>query len=387
MIIPIIAVIILAIFFKMKLAWWEYLLVFFIPLAGIMIAKQVSIYSQTRATEYLNTYLVKAEYEEYWSTWDHETCTRTVCTGSGKSRICRTVTYDCSHCDSHQPSWTAWDNMGRSYNISQQHFEQLCKIWGKRQFVELNRSIDHHGTCGVDGDAYVTSYDGVFAHLQPVTNTHDYENRLQASKSVFNFQKVDKKDIQTYGLYEYKKHFDRFNYDPIFGTINPIASKRLSQWNALLGSQKQIHMNILVFKNKDVTSAEMQRSYWKGGNKNEFLLCIGVDNDNKIKWTKVISWTENEYLKINIERSVASMDYNLVNIIDTMAVHVRKDFKRKEFKDFKYLSIEPTPTATFVCFLITIILTIGLSIFSVKNEFNLEDSSKKYYRRNNRYTF
>lgn len=373
MIIPIIIVIVLAVFFKKKITWWEYLLVFFIPLAGIMIAKQVSIYSQTRATEYLHTYLVKAQYEEYWSTWVHQTCTRTVCTGSGKTRSCHTVSYDCSHCNEHQPVWTAWDNMGRSYNISQRHFEQLCAIWGKRQFVEMNRSINHHFGCGVDGDAYVTTYDGVFEHIQPVTRTHDYENRLQASKSVFNFQKVDKKDVVNYHLANYIKNFDQFNFDPIFGTINPISSHRLMLWNALIGYNKQVNMNIIIFKNQSIQAAEMQRSFWKGGNKNEFILCLGLNNDNKITWTKVISWTENEYLKIEVERIVGAMNYNLNDIIDTMAVHVNKEYKRKEFKDFKYLSIEPTPMATFVCFLITIILTVGLAIFSVKNEIDLEE--------------
>lgn len=389
MLIPIIAVIVLAIGFKKKIAPLEYALVFLIPILGIVIAKCVSVYSQTRATEYWNSYLVWAEYVEPWSTWDEETCERCTetCTGSGDDEVCTEtcVEYDCSHCDESGPSWTAWDNLGRSYGISQDHFERLCKIWGKREFVELDRYIVKHFGCGVDGDEYVTSHDGVFEHTQPVCTQHTYENRVRSSKSIFNFQKVDKKDVAAYGLVDYRPA-DLFNYNPIFGIVNDSASKRLTWWNAHLGSQKQVHMNIIVFQNKTISAAEMQRSYWKGGNKNEFILCIGIDNNYKIQWTKVISWTEVEILKLKVERSVANMEFNLPAIVDTMAVNVRNEFKRKEFKDFKYISIEPTPTATIVAFIVTLILTVGLSIFSVCNEFNVdgiegESDNRNFYRR------
>lgn len=371
MLIPIIAVIVLAIGFKKKIAPWEYALVFFIPIIGIAIAKYTSVYFQTRVTEYWNSYLIRAEYVEPWSTWHNETCSKQVCTGSGDDRKCHTETYDCSHCDNNGPSWTAWDNLGRSYVISKEYFERLCKIWGKREFVELNRHIVYHFGCGQDGDEYITYYDGVFEHTQPVCTKHNYENKVRSSKSIFNFQKVDKKDVATYGLVDYRPA-DLFNYNPIFGIVNDSASKRLTWWNAHLGSVKQVHMNIIVFRDKTISAAEMQRSYWKGGNKNEFILCIGIDNNYKIQWTKVISWTEVEILKLKVERSVVNMEFNLPAIVDTMAINVRKDFKRKEFKDFKYISIEPTPTATIVAFIVTLILTIGLAIFSVNNEFNVD---------------
>lgn len=379
MLIPIIAIIVLAIGFKKKIAVWEYILIFTIPILGIAIAKWTSVYSQTRATEYWNAYLVRAEYVEPWSTWVHKTCERCV-ERDTSGRCTREEKYDCSYCDENGPSWTAYDNLGRSHSISQEHFERLCRTWGKREKVELNRSIKHHFGCGQDGESYVTNFDGVFEHTQPVVTSHSYENKVRSSKSIFNFQKVDPKDVATYGLVEYRPA-SLFDYNPIFGISNDSASKRLSWWNAHLGTYKQVHMNIIVFHNKNISAAEMQRSYWKGGNKNEFIICIGVDNNNKIQWTKVISWTEVEILKLRVERSVNAMEFNLPAIVDTMAVNVRKEFKRKEFKDFKYISVEPTPFATVMAFVVTLILTVGLSIFFVENKFNVDgvdDTYKQY---------
>lgn len=195
---------------------------------------------------------------------------------------------------------------------------------------------------------------------------------------------MDKKDIATYGIVEYLRDFNKFEYNPIFGFANDSASKRLNWWNAKMGSFKQVHMNIITFKNKTITAAEIQRSYWRGGNKNEFILCIGINDSNKIMWSKVISWTDKELLKLQVERTVAQMNFDLPSIVDTMAIHVQRDFKRKEFKDFKYINVEPTPLATFISFIVTLILTIGLAIFSVKNDIDMDGNAnfkKNMYRR------
>lgn len=372
MVIPIVAVLILSIFFQKKIAWWEYLLVFGVPIIIIFVAKQSSIHYQTQDTEYWNSYLVRAEYYEEWSTWDHEICTKTVCTGSGKNQICHAETYDCSHCDRSGPQWIAYDNLGRSYTISQFYFEQLCKLWGNRNFIELNRHIVYHFGCGKDGDKYVTNYDNVFEHTIHACNKKSYKNKVQCSKSIFNFQEVTKDDVKRYNLVEYKDNFNVFDYNPIYGDNNGLAINKLKWWNAHLGSFKKVHMNIIVFRNQPIIASEMQKAYWKGGNKNEFILCIGLNGENKIQWTKVISWCEIESLKLQVERIVASMDYNLPAIVDTMANYVKKDFKKKSFDDFNYLSVEPTTNAIIISFIIILLFTIGLCVFVIKNNFDLE---------------
>lgn len=370
--IPIIIIVILAVFFQKKMAWWEYFIIFLIPLIAIIIAKVASVYSQTKDTEYWNSYLTRATYTEYWSTWDQETCTRCVATDSTGACV-KNEEYDCSHCDEHPPSWEAYDNTGHSYGISSDKFEELCRIWSKRDKEDLNRWIDHHLFCGKDGDAYNTSYDGKFPHLQPVCTQHTYENKIQCSRSVFNFQPVDNRDKTTYGIYDYKPMGDIFHYDPIYGGNSDSASRQLSRWNALLGSTKQIQMNILIFKNQPLQAASVQEAYWKRGNKNELILCIGLSSTGTIAWAKTISWTDVEMLKIKLERTVATMPYDLLAIVDTMTTYANKMWVRKQFKDFKYITVEPTPGATLTAFIVTLVLSIGLAVFSVLNPFTLKN--------------
>lgn len=375
LLIPVLSIIILSIFFKKKINVWEYLALFLIPLIAIVISYFTSVNSQTKDVEYLNSYITSASYYEYWSTWDHETCTREDCTGSGEDRKCHTETYDCSHCDESFDYWEAVDNTGKTYRISRSYFEELCKLWNNRTFIDMRRNIVHHGTCGQDGDMYTTVWNNQFETIVPICNIQNYTNKIQCSRSVFNFQEVDSFDIKDYGLYEYPV-YDQYNYNPLIGSTDVSVSKRLSRWNAKLGNFKQVHMLVALYNNKPIQSAIMQESYWKGGNKNEFILCIGLKDNKEIAWTKVISWTDVDKLKISLEQNVLNMEYNLNNIIDTVGTNVQKYYKRKEFKDFNYLNIEPTSKAIIITFIITLVLTIGISIYSVLNDF---DFKNKYY--------
>jgi len=376
LIVPIVAIIFMLVFFRKKMAIWEYILIILIPVIAISIAKFSSVHSQTKDTEYWNYYLTSAEYIEPWDTWDDETCTRSVSCGTdsdGNTKYC-TETYDCSHCDHNRPSWTAYDNAGNGYSITQSHFENLCKVWKMRQFKDMNRHIDFHYSCGQDGDAYITKWDNVFESLQPVCLIKSYENKIQCSKSLFNFKDIDSSDIAFYGLYDYPIYNDEFNYNPIQGWNNNQASKRLSQWNGKIGAYRKVHMMILVYNNKPQMTGLMQESYWKRGNKNEFILCIGLKENKVIDWTYIISWTDKEKLKIDVRDSVAAMDtFDITKVIDYTSNEVYKAFEKKSFrKDFSYITVEPTFKTVVITFIVVILLTIGLCIFSLTNPFEAE---------------
>jgi hypothetical protein len=190
---------------------------------------------------------------------------------------------------------------------------------------------------------------------------------------------VDSATIANYRLFNYPEIENR-TLDPILGHVNSFASKKLQQYNALYGNSKQLHMMILVFKDLPYQAGVMQESYWKGGNKNEFILCIGTAG-KKITWTKVISWTDIEELKVKTARMIKEMDtLNIVNVVEYMGRNIPKSFIRKQFKDFDYLTIEPTGIAIIITIIVIVVFSIGLSIFVVKNDIGLENRSKFNHR-------
>lgn len=371
LLVPVLAIALLVTFFRKKIAPWEYAAIFLIPLIAIFIAKSCSVYSQTKAEEFWNAYITKAVYEEPWTTWDFKTCYR--CISHDKNGNCTSrFPYDCSECDRYSSRVEAYDNLGRSHSISKEYFDQLSTIWNNKTMVELNHSVIRHSGCGQDGERFVTEFDGQFDHIQPYCDVHTYENKVKCT-STFDFQDISSQQAAKEGLFEYYHDFDHYNYNPIFGVTDPIATSRLQKWNALLGANKKVHMLVLVFKNKPYATAVRQESYWKGGNKNEFILCIGVDDTNKISWTKIISWTERDKLKTDLQKAVGSMSFNLPAIVDTTASYVKAQFFKKSFKDFKYIKIQPTKRATIICFIIVLLLTAGLCVFSIMNDYNLKD--------------
>jgi hypothetical protein len=373
MAIPLIAIVLLLIFFRKKVTLWEYAIVLGIPLIVIFICKFISITSQVNTHEIWNAHITEVKYYECWETWVHETCSRQVSYGTdskGNTQY-RTEYYDCSHCDFHPEHYDAYDNLGNEHNVSAAQFEQYCKLWNNRTFVPLHRNINYHWSCGRDGNMYQTVYDNNFDHTVPTVSQHTYVNKVKCSRSVFNFQEVSKEDKIAYGLYDYPS-LNEWNYNPIVGYNNPNASLRLQRYNSILGAYKKVHMLIMVFKGKAYTSALMEEAYLKGGNKNEFILCIGT-KDSLIAWTKVISWTDKTECKIRVEREVKELSkLDMVKTVDIMANEVKIGFVKKSFKDFDYITVEPTDTAVFITCILTILITIGLCIYVVNNEIDLE---------------
>ena len=234
---------------------------------------------------------------------------------------------------------------------------------------------------------YKLSYTGDFEKLIPLSTKHTYVNKVRSSRSVFNFQEIHSDDVKKYGLYDYPKHGmfkgteDLINYNPIYGWSDPNDSKKLQRYNGLLGNNKRVHMLILIFKNQPYEAGVMQEAYWKGGNKNEFILCIGLSG-KRISWTKVISWTDVNELKVYVARKVKEMDtLSMPAVVDFMTGEVKQKFVKKDFKDFDYLAVEPSDRAVLIAFILTLVFTIGLAIFSIMNGISVDGESSTLKRR------
>ena len=50
------------------------------------------------------------------------------------------------------------------------------------------------------------------------------------------------------------------------------------------------------------------------------------------------------------------------------------DFKRKDFKEFSYITVDPPTWAVWVTFIITILLTIGLCYWAIVNDYVTDET-------------
>jgi hypothetical protein len=374
MVIPIASAVILYWKFRERAVWWEFLVIFAFTAALIFGFKLTAETMQTTDTEYWGGWIREAEYYE---DWDEEVPCRhdkyeTYTDSKGRTQrryIGKEHPYDV---DYHPPYWQALESNGETISIDRSKFEELANKFGNRRFVDLHRH--YHSN---DGDKYVAVWLRNDEAFEPAVTKHSYENRIQAGNSVFNFPDVEKAKVKANGLFDYPKISGFYNCPSVLGNGGPAyyeALNKLDFWNAKLGAKKEVRMMILVFMNRPMDSGFLQEQYWKGGNKNEFIICIGVDNDYNIQWCHTFSWTKVEELKVEARSFVMGFEkLDLVKVVDWLVPEVDSKFARRHFSEFSYINVEPPMWSVVLIYFITIALNIGMAAWIVKNKYS-EDS-------------
>lgn len=371
MILPILTILVCLVWFRNKTLWWEVSIPLAVVAFFILIFKFSAESIATSDTEYWSGYVTKAEYYEDWnervSCRHPKYCTRTVSNGNGGTR---TETYQCGYMhaydvDYHPEYWVKTDNNGIQRKITRSQYKYYVKLFDNQGFVNLNRH--YHSN---DGDKYQSNWKGTDETIDILVSKHDYENRVQASHSVFNYKEVDTSDIRRYKLFEYPQIKSNHHQRHILGVKNNSAERKMEILNAKLGKKKQVKAFIMIYKDQPIKAAQTQEEYWKGGNKNEFVVCIGTDNKDRIKWVHIISWNLNKTLNIEIRNWVMKKDnLDLNELIDYMYPEIEDKFKRQPFSDFSYLKVDLTNGQLIWVWIISFILSVGLGFFIVLNPF------------------
>jgi hypothetical protein len=111
-----------------------------------------------------------------------------------------------------------------------------------------------------------------------------------------------------------------------------------------------------------------QEKYWKGANKNEFVVTIGVKQGN-ISWVHPFSWMKNKSLEYEVRDSISNMKiYNDVNIANYVGKIVPGKWERRHFKEFKYIDVQVGTAYIIACYFVMIILSIFYCVFVIKSE-------------------
>lgn len=366
--IPLIVIPIIKHYFPHKILWWECLIPVVPAIILIPTISSCSVMLVTQDTERHGGWLTEARYYEEWDEWITKTCSRQVRTGTDSkgNATYRTDYYDCSYREYHPAYWEAHGSNGEVISISQSQYELFVSKFGNKQFVDMYRSYHR-----IDGDMYKTVFPNKDELLVGLYTNHSYTNKVQASNGVFEFPEVDPETIKL--LHQYPELANNFHDSAILGGSFPEADKKLQFLNAKFGRQLQIRYWILVFHNQPRSIGYDQESFWKGGNKNEFVVCLNLDG-NKPSWSHVFCWspdghTGNDVAKIKVRDYIESQkDLNMVSLVDFVHETTKEHWKRKSFSEFDYLKIDTPNWAIITIYCITILTTAGTSFFIVLNE-------------------
>lgn len=367
--IPIITCIILFVWFFERTVWWEYCVVIAPSIILYFFLKYAMISYSTSATEYWGGYVTSTIYYEDWDEMVLVHKTRQVYDGTdseGRPKY-RTEHYTEWERRYHPECWAYTDNRGKwEHSISKSMFNYINdKLKAQPVFKDMHRNYHR-----IDGDAYIRHYNGNPKNCYTLTWEHTYENRVKASDhSIFKFHDLSEKEIKYYGLYDYPKIVN-LDQNPIIGKKVPYEHENAIRYiNAYYGGKKQIRVFILIYDNPNVLVGEMQRSHWLGGNKNEFVVCLGVDKHNNVMWCYPFSWEDKPKLAVETKQYfIDNPKLDIGKYSKFLTSHL-KDWKRKEFKDFEYISVELSDVQLTWIIILIIIYNICISIWVVKNEF------------------
>ena len=360
-------------FFKKYITRWEYALIIAVPTLCIFLSKLTVENVGISSTEYVVTYVTKTTYYEPWNEYIHRTCSRTH--RCGKSSY--TTYYDCSYVEYHSAKYTANLCNGEVISLDRDGYNYFCnKFKTAPVFQEMNR---HYYT--QDGNAYNVSWDGSFNTICTYTTTESYRDKVRNTDNVFSYPIIKPEQKTKFKLFDYPElknsYIDLAVLSHVKSAKIDSCNSLLNKYNALIAAKKQVKIWMLIFDDGKRINGKMQEELWKNGNKNEMVICIGLKN-GVTTWSHVFSWTDHKLSVVELKDYFSSGHKLSTNDIPYIVDKVNKHFVRKEFKDFEYITVDPSLTAIIISFLISLLSTIGICIYSVKNDYNLEDEDAKH---------
>jgi hypothetical protein len=402
LIVPVIAIVVLRVFFARKMTWWEFGLPILASVLVIWLGKFCAEKVTVAATEYWGGWMTKAvDFEE----WDEEVPCR--------HPIYRTETYDCGtskspqtctrevlvgyehpyDVDDHPEHWQIEDSNGFVFETSQGEYNRLSALFHSHEFLDMHRN--YHS---INGNAYVANWNNDRATLQPVTSTHHYENRVAHATGIYHYPDIDKTKTPVADYPE----VDNYTVSSVI-SINPQVgwtkdhqlkttvargaswngSEELDKVNAVLGAKKKIRIWLIIWEgNVDRQVGLDQEAYWKGSNKNEIVICVNVKShsDPTVNWCHVFSWSQSEELKTAIKSyvSIDNTKLDVASLATWLEPKVTDMWTKRNWHDFDFITVEPPTWAKWTIWILTILVNIGVVAFCACNDFH--DGSGKYNR-------
>ena len=302
--------------------WWAYALIA-AAAEGIL---YLMFYLNNSSIEYLSGHIVRLEHHFPWT--ERRETTRTV-----KGEKENVVSYI-----DHEDEYIYELNTGQTGSIPEKEYERLVRLWPTNK----SEIYVQHSHCIEGGGGEEIKWNGDESITETKTYTHRYRNPLKNSYSVNRGQKIKKDEAKALGLFDYPEPVTDAEQQVVLvdpdvyynGNLDE-TNRELQRLNAFCGLEKQIHVFILLFpSNAGSQIAFKQRDYWKGCNKNELVVCLGV-NEKQVDWCETLSWMDNDALNNEVKDYFRqNPNKSLTEFVKWLRAHL-DNWKRVEVKTMK----------------------------------------------------
>lgn len=284
--------------------------------------------------------------------------TRTSCSGSGKNRSCSSYT-ECDTC------------------------------WRRRYTVDWN----FYTTLGKKDCSYT---DSLSSSVYNVPDTTLYSgtkigDAYHETVSYVNYIKANPKSLfysvlpANYPIPQYPKIVGDHDINRVLFVGNVTLPQKLlnDSLTKVLMPLSYKNVILIVTTIQDKNYRFVVENNWVSGKSNDTILYVGVDENSNVTWTDANTWAKNykneDYVAF-LRQDMNSMIGKKFSIDDLVSITQRNigTFKVSNEHDFDYLkdAIEPSDIIVFICFLLDIVLSIGLTVLFHRNEFKYGNNNR-----------
>jgi hypothetical protein len=410
LVIPFITVAVLLGIPKLRKAtkWWEVAIPIVFAAITVVVCQFIAIKSATNDKEYRGHMSYRIVNEEPAS-YDGECSETYACGTSCDSKGNCTTTY-CTryyHCVKNDGRSTyIIDDRNQKYRISYGKYQELDKRWNNHKHTEkkMTRSDGGYTTVGDKydragyGSQHIVYWDKVPESSEPIVKEYTYENRLQTQS---HWGKISEEDRLLYNVFDYPSVPGGWRLRTLLtnGPAFKKADKYLQYLNGHLntnkGGNKKVRIWVLVYSKQPQEAAELQRAYWKGGNKNEIVIMLGTNEEKSITWADVMTQADDsDFLMILIRDIILSdmsdgingysgklTDDDLYKFSQWLGKAVKTGYRKPDFKQCDYIQVVPSPLAIIITYLLVFVISIAAAIFVIYNQWDDKKQLDKPKRR------
>ena len=247
----------------------------------------------------------------------------------------------------HGPEYYVTDVHGHNTSVDRDNYERIARKFG----CEPSHK-------SMTGKVHVYIWDQSDKRAEIIVSNHRYRNPTLLNNHVFKFDAVTKEEIEQYGLYERPKITNFIHCRSVMGWRGEY-DESLDFFNARYGKDFQLRVLLLFFHGLPVESAVWQENLWRGGKKNELVLCVGLDDANNVSWTRAFSWTEVESIKANFTTALPfSEPFQMSRLMAWLESDVKPTWRRKEFADFSYITFDLPGWLVFLSLAIEVVVLV-----------------------------
>lgn len=246
--------------------------------------------------------------------------------------------------------------------ISGRTFEYFSNLWGEKNIIRTDKYEE-------------VKWDNEMKHSLIYTKTESFDNYFWNTIDLYKLKEVSSYTAVRKKLFS-RGRLDYVNSDTIieprqslvYGIeVSDDISRSISYISSLDNKFRPI---LLVWVGDSISSIKSkgQRSYWKGGNDNEVIFCVGITDTitKRILWSDSFSWANNKDLEKFILKNalIPGKSLNMQEYVKDLDIGYNTNlWKPRDFSSYKLIKI---PLESFAIMVLCLVIIIGNIIVSTK---------------------